>query len=294
MPNKQLTELPMIWTNRCKLFITFIMFAVLSCGSVQADIALARRVLNDIGKPNGLDIKEVIDDKTIRLRTRSGNSQQINLDNLIVELNANPSTRHSTIYQRYLNTYREGVTLFLRDQPPTLNRKSLILIVRSQNFANEVGAATAPIRSIGSGISAYFALDSARSISTVNSTYVTNQGLTLEEAERLATLNLDRKGQSARIRKQKGHLNIWSVSLDGDHESSLALSPKLLSRAIREAGGPILIGIPARSLLIFMRADDPTAATVLSGMVQQLHSNPPDRRPISNALFFSDGPVRAR
>ncbi len=280
-----------------KPYVFGAMFALLCFGSANADMQLVQRVLRDMRNTPGISDLKAHDDKTIRYSAH-GLQGQLNLGNLIAEMADAKTADKEAIYHHFINVYQRSITRMGREaSAPDPNR--LILIVRNQDFLKPtIGKDAVPegsrFAAITPSLNVLIAEKIDGFIATVGSETLAKANLNRDQAESTALTNLDRLAAEAKI-EQIRDLLVWYTRTDEETESSLILSQAFLARATATARGPILIGVPERGMLLFARASEPTAVSVLEHGVRKLHSEALGNRQLSLDILYSDGgPVRAR
>jgi uncharacterized protein YtpQ (UPF0354 family) len=280
----------------CMISFGIVALLTLPNNAARAEPQLAQRVLLDMRKTPGARNAELFDEKTIKIKTNSGETFQINLDNLIEETKHATAGDHPQIYKRYLAAYRFAFHRMHHAAKP-FDQKKLVLIVRNQDYLSHATglAEGSQRRSITSSLNVFLAVNEANTISTFGGSQMQTSNLTADSAERLANSNLDRIANRVRVHRLRSGLSVWATQLDRDLESSLILSPKFLAKAVATANGPVVVGVPERGMLLFASANDPMAISLLEGTVRKLHSEALGNRQLSADILYSDGgPVRPR
>jgi hypothetical protein len=261
-----------------------------------AEPTLAQRVLRDIGGIRGVSDAKIVDDDTISAKVGTLLSQ-INLGNLRAELADVAPDKRAGVYRHYVASYRRSLLETVRGFRP-VDPGNLLPIIRNLDYFGGTSPEQMPgyaHRTIAPGLFVLLAAHEQRLIKAVGEEMLSGTGLTFEGAVQRAQANLERRGAGVRFRPVLAKPPIWAAELKQDFGSSLILSEGLLRRAVAQAGGPVVLGIPERGLLYFAAASDPQAALLLEGLVRKLHAEAVGNSQLSGTIFYSDGgPARVR
>lgn len=208
---------------------------------------------------------------------------QANLDRVFAFCRGNAQDCEAEL-GRYVQTV---VDLHQREKPP-ITKGSLRAVVRTAEFVREVIAATSGKseilqRPLTAGLVTLVVVDTQSSASVLNASEAQSLGLTAAQAFEQGLLNL-RQTLKPMSQPAQGLRHGGIGTLAGEYyESSRLLFPEDWAPLAKAQAGVLIVGLPAKDLLLYSADDSPAGLEALRAQVRDVMRRSPG--PLSDQLL---------
>jgi uncharacterized protein YtpQ (UPF0354 family) len=186
-------------------------------------------------------------------------------------------------------TYVKAIAQQYRDQNAPPKREAVRLVVRTTQYVQQTQGSLPPGSSLFlpkplvEGLVLLPVLDSPLTIRMLNEKDLKSLGLSAEEAEQLALVNLRSSLKPLMdVAKVAGHGQIGQLVGDSFHPSRLALLDSWAPLA-KAQGGKLIVALPATDALFYVGEDTAVAIDALRTLVRSVMNRAPN--PLSNILL---------
>jgi uncharacterized protein YtpQ (UPF0354 family) len=209
--------------------------------------------------------------RELSIKLADGTELKAFLDNVWGEAKTNPASRPE-IVRRYLKALVASApyTSALAGQPDT---NSIVAVIRDDLFLQQFEKLGSDkmnqvvSEKLVADLNVLYAIDSKDSIAYLTETNRVALKLELAELRALAITNLKRLMTEL---SRHGQGPVYKLVADGNYESSLLLAEKLWDDQAKLVEGDVVVGVPAREVVLFTGSSSPAGLAELRAAMEEI------------------------